>query len=233
MKKLIALLIIGCVIAGCIRKKTTHTVYLEPDGSGVWMVLEQDVRSDEKDPDERWDEEQAYLEAVRAGTHDVTEALCRLDTRSVETRLLRDERPYLVVTEATFESVDTLINSLFEQANAPIRAEIQDDGSRMRLRILCDLSALERCEEPESPDDDNDVFVSLVEETETYSLVLAEGIFSSARGFRIEEEGTRAVLIEQSEEEIDAIEETDEFGWTVVYSLSWTTGGQLLRAIAG
>ena len=83
-------------------------------------------------------------------------------------------------------------------------------------------------------EDEDDDFSSLVaDDAGDYSLVLSTGEFSSARGFDIKDDGTRAILLEQTEEQLRAFEEVDEFGWTVIYSLSWTTGGQLLKAIAG
>ncbi len=64
--------------------------------------------------------------------------------------------------------------------------------------------------------------LALVDDAEDYRLVLTDGEFTDARGLGVEERGTVAILLEQSDEEIEAIEEVDEYGRTVVYSLTWT-----------
>jgi len=224
MKRTFVVLGVGLLATACVRKQTTHTMYLEPDGSGVWMTLEKDVRSDDRDPARRQADEEEFLAPVRTGAHNVAQAMSKLGASSVETRLVREVRPYLVATEGRFESIDGLIRSLFEQLAAPITADVQVVGDSTRLRILWDIEQLRRCEQESCPDGEDEDLMALILDTdaEDFSVLLSDGVFTAARGFRIEDDGTKAVLIEQSAEEIEAVEEMDEDGLVVAYSLTWT-----------
>ena len=211
------------LVGGCVRKETTHTLYLRPDGAVTWITLEKYIRSDEEDPQERRDEDEAFLAGVRSGEHKLTRALEMLGATSVEARILRDERPYMVMTEARFGSIDEVIQSFMDQAGAPINAELSREGDRVRLTISCDLAALAESTQQESSDDDRlEVLEVLLEDAENYRVVLTEGEFVDARGLTIEEEGTLAVLVEQDEDQIAEIEEVDDDGNVVIYSLTWT-----------
>lgn len=228
MKKTFAFLVVVVLAAGCVRKETTHTFYLNPDGTVTWMILEKDIRSDAPDLGKRNGEEEEFMEARRSEEHDIAKALAMLGADWVETRILRDERPYMVATEARFESIDRMIQSFFDQVGAPISTELRHDDDRVRLTISCDLDDLDEFEEAEEAEQREldeegiDVFMALIDDADAYALVLTDGKFVSARGFEIEDEGTVALLQEQSREDIEAIEETDDDGRTVVYSLTWT-----------
>ena len=231
MKRLLVAVAAAALAAGCeqedIRKDITHRFYLESDGAVTWMILEGDIRSVAKDPEERLQGERALLAARRSGEHDLVRAFEKLDATFVESRILREERPYLAVTEARFASVEDLIQSFMDRLGLAIYPELHWEDDHLCLMIMCDLDALEESEEVDQPeaveDDDIEVFLELIpERAEEYRVVLTDGEFVGARGFRIEEGGTVAVLLEQSEEDIEAIEEVDENGRPVVYSLSWT-----------
>jgi hypothetical protein len=222
MKKTRVYVVAAVLAAGCVRKETTHTFYLDPDGAVTWMVLEKDIRSDASDLAERAREEEEFMKARRSEEHDIAKSLVMLGADWVETRIVRDKRPYMVTSEARFESVDGMIQSFFDHVEAPIRAELCHDGGRVRLTISCDLDELEEAEHCESGGEQDDVFMALIGDVSAYSLILTDGKFVSARGFDLQEEGTVAVLQEQTREDIEAIEETDDDGRTVVYSLTWT-----------
>ena len=102
-----ALLVAVLESTGCLVKETTHRVYLSPSGTVAWMVLEESVRSDEDDLAKRRQEEQAWLDACIGDTNPVGEGLRRLGAERVSTRLLRTERPYIVLTDAHFARVDS------------------------------------------------------------------------------------------------------------------------------
>ena len=45
-KRTIPLLAAAFLLQGCLVKETTHTLYLEEDGTLTWTVLEHAIRSD-------------------------------------------------------------------------------------------------------------------------------------------------------------------------------------------
>ena len=59
MTRITILLLVAAATTGCLRKDTTHTLYLSPDGSVRWVVDEANVYSDEDDPGKRFQEEHA------------------------------------------------------------------------------------------------------------------------------------------------------------------------------
>lgn len=226
MNKTLSLSLFAVILAaGCVRKETSHTLYLDPNGAVTWMVLEKDIRSDAHDRRERDQKEEDFMAPRRSGEHGMAQALEQLDAEWVETRVLRDTRPYMVVTEARFDSLDRVIQSFFEQLGAPVYAELRADGDRTRLVILCNLEDWDEAEQSESEGEEDDVLVELMFDADEYRLVLTEGEFVDARGFELADEKTVAVLIDQSREEIEAIEEVDQNGCVVIYSLTWTVAG--------
>ena len=69
MKRTLVLLVICVLTAGCLLKRTTHTLYLETDGTVTWTVLEADVRSSEDKASARREEEKDFLDRVASGEH--------------------------------------------------------------------------------------------------------------------------------------------------------------------
>ncbi len=226
MKRMLLLFALPLIVAGCIKKETTHTVYLDPEGGATWTIVEQDIRSDEDSAKGREKEEREYMQAFRAGQHDGVVALDRLGAEWVDWRVLREERPYMVFVEGRFAAFDLAVQAFFDELSAPaaspVYADMQWEGECGRLVISCDFELLDRLENSEqgdSEDDDSEVFLSLVDGV--HRLVLTEGRFTGATGFEISDDGTAAKLLERSREEIEAAAETDEYGNLIVYSLSW------------
>ena len=62
MKRTLIIVTLAALATACIVKSTTHTLYLESDGSVTWCVLESDVHSDEDELATRVNEEQAFLD---------------------------------------------------------------------------------------------------------------------------------------------------------------------------
>ncbi len=220
------------LVTGCVRKETSHTLYLDPDGAVTWMVLEKDIRSDANNSGERDEEEEEFMAPRRSGEHDIAQALANLDADWVETRILRETRPYMVVTEARFESLDGPLQAFFDQMGAPVSAEIRTDGDCRRLVISCDLEDFDEAEQnvalrrSESDAEEDEVLMELIDDADKYRLVLTDGEFVEARGFELTDDDTVAALLEQTREEMEAIEEVDENGNVVVYSLTWTVDGE-------
>jgi hypothetical protein len=188
---------------------TTHTFYIEPDGSITWIVLEKDVRSTERDRDERSSEEENYVSSARLGDHPVAQALEFLDPFSLESHVLRRERPYTVFTTARFESIEVLARNLLEGVAVPGRAEV-----RTKDGLYTFVLTLPREVEGEDDTDEESPLLALVEDLENYRIVLTNGRFVDAVGFELDSDGTMAVPVE-----------IDDYGTgaDLVYSLTWTT----------
>jgi hypothetical protein len=170
-------------------KDTTHRLYLSPDGSVEWTVLERDVRSSGGAAAERWHEEQAYLDGVRTGSHPVQEAFRQLIPDELSIQLLRPHRPYASLVQARFQRADVLIAKLFQELQIPGSAALRQRGDETTLAVSVDLSRLSEADtDVESP------VAALVEDFDRYRIVLTGGSFVSAEGFAIVDEGTAAEL---------------------------------------
>jgi hypothetical protein len=186
-RRLLVVLIIAPVVAGCLVKDTTHRLYLSPDGAVEWTVLERDVRSSDSAPSERWREEQAYLDSLHAATHPVQEAFRQLSPSESSARLLRAERPYAMLANARFPRADVLVARLLEELGIPGSASLRQRGDEMTLAVAVDLSGLDDHDaEVQSP------VVALAEDIARYRIVLTDGSFVSSEGFAIVDEGTAA-----------------------------------------
>lgn len=173
--------------AGCLVKDTTHRIYLSPSGAVAWTVLEEGVRSVEKDLTRRSNEERAWLDQINMDTHAVADGLRRLGSDDVSTRLLRLERPYMALTDARFARVDWVISRLFEELGLRGEATFEADGSGATLSVSLDLSSLDDPgPDPESP------VAALLEDLDRYRFTLTDGRFVAASGFDIVEDGTVA-----------------------------------------
>jgi hypothetical protein len=168
--------------SGCLRQEVTHTIYLGPAGV-VWSAIERDIRSDERQPADRFREEHDFVLAAGAGAHPIAKALQRLGGRSVATTWLRRDRPYSIVTEARFADARVLVQAILRDAQAQGDVTLMADGCQTKLAIRVDLASA-----PESRGDDE-----LLTDLAAYRFVLSEGRFISADGFLIENDGAVAV----------------------------------------
>lgn len=208
MKAMLMLVGSGLLATGCLVDETTHGLYLQPDGGVSWTVRQQDVRSDSKE--RRTEEEERFLANVRAERHAVALAFDLLAAQRVETLLVRDTRPYTVVTRARFARIDRVLQNLLDGLCVHADVELQREGDEFRLSV--DYS-------PDVPDDcDSDqeeILGALVEEPEQFRFVLTEGRFVEAEGFEIAKDGLLAKGLSPSEEEVENDPETRS------YSLTW------------
>lgn len=210
MRKILGIMVLAAAAAGCLQKETTHTLYLSPDGKVTWMAVEADVHSDETDPARRLAEEQKYLVEAAGDIHAVGRGLAALDPITVNTRIVRRDRPFFVITEARYDSIEFLakrmLNSLPAKGNVSMTS-----GERMTLTIRVDVrSTLEGGQERESPLD------GLMEDLDRYQIVLTDGRFEWARGFKLDDDRRRARPVEMTMEEIT------ENGGILELSLTWT-----------
>lgn len=197
-KTLIAVASILC-LTGCVEREIQCTLHLDPRGSATWAVLEHDVHFG-GDPEEQRQAEQEYLVDARAGSHDVAEALWEVGAYEVETTIVRGEVPFLVYTEAHFDSIAALLEFLLEENHAP--------GSRVELVHGVETTSLV-LEYPlrdggEPLFDDGAPFER---------IVLTQGEFVHWQGFEVED---GRVAVATSADDLAS----DEHGW-VRRSLTW------------
>lgn len=211
-KRIFAVLPLAAALAtaGCLQKETSHTLYLSPDGAVAWVAMENDVYSDEQQPAARHAEEQAYLASATAGAHDVGMGLAALAPVSQRTQVLRPTRPFAVRTEAQFIRIDTLFERMLYELRVPGDATLTRIDGTTTLSIRIDSgAAMDDQGDRESP------ITALAEDLAAYHIVLTDGRFFAARGFTLNEDKTRAVPAEVSEEDIAAN------GGVIELSLTW------------
>ena len=209
MKKTTVALVAAAMLltAACIDQNTRHIFYLDADGAVTWTVVQEEIRSDAEDKLDRIREEREFLQAVDRDEHDVARAFGRLGASWVDTQLVRAERPYVVVTEARFESVARALEEFLLRVGLEAEAHLEAEGDRMRLTF-----SYRELEGQAEGSGDDEVVESLISDHETYRFVLTEGKFIDAKGFRLEARDTAAVLVE--------VDEND--GGQAVHSLTWS-----------
>ena len=188
--------------AGCLQMQKGHTLYVAANGTVSWTVVEADVRSDDGDPAKAAGEEHDYITRARAGNHSVANAFARLQALNVTTQIVRDRRPFTVVTTAHFPSLQVLGQRLIDAMGLDASSVLTDDGtqSRWTLTIRSDEAA-------ESTSGD---LTTLVDEP--WHVVLESGRFVDAQNVRIAHE-QRAILNQDCED--------PKPGTPLVWSLSW------------
>lgn len=212
MKRTIALatLLAAALSAGCLRKETTHVLYLSPEGSVRWSTSELDVYSDDEDPGKRFAEEQAYIGPALLGGHAVAQALKALGPDSlVDTQVLRDERPFHVVTQARFTAADSLLQRMLDALGVKGSATLSLDDEYASLKVTLDFTR--EVEEKTTP-----VRV-LAEEADHLRIVLTQGRFGPSRGFDISD-GVSAMI---SNEWIAAADAAQKDGRAIDLELRW------------
>lgn len=124
---------------GCLEKDATSTIYLHPDGSLDWVVIEQNVRSNESDAGKRHAEELRYLDDAVNERLPVTEAFRAVGGLDVRTRVLRDRRPYATMTDARFESLSRLFDTQLAGCGVPYGITQTVEGDVTTWRLWADI----------------------------------------------------------------------------------------------
>jgi hypothetical protein len=192
MGKTPALFVAGCLgllAVGCLDSEIRHDIYLDPDGSAVWSVLQTDVVSNEKDPAERDREEREFRKRLLGDDPPVAEALRVLGGWKVETIVLRDERPFAVAAKARFPRVDRMLEEYFDRVHpeSGVRADLERDEGRTTLRIEITGEGEEAAT--------LDPAAALEVGDGNLRIHLTRGRFVAAEGFVLEAEGTRAIPV--------------------------------------
>ena len=208
MKAMLMLVGAGLLATGCLVDETTHGFYLHPDGGVTWTVRQEDVRSNSEE--RRTEEEETFLANVRVERHAVALAFDLLAARRVETLILRDARPYTVVTRARFARIDRVLQNLLDGLCVRADVELRREGDEVQLTVDYSPDVVDDCES-----DQEEILSALVEEPEHFRFVLSEGRFVEAEGFEIARDGLLARGLRPSEEEVE-----NHHG-TLSYSLTW------------
>lgn len=204
----------ACLTSACLKKETTQTVYIAADGSIQWTVDEANVYSDETDIGKRLAEEEAYIGAALTGVHRVALGLQALKPDSlVGTTVLRDERPFHVITEARFAAIDSAFQRLFDETGFKAIVTQRRDDARSTLRMHFDFT--KETQEKES------AAVALLEEIGSLRFVLADGRFVGGGGFDITDRTNAAAI---SPEWMAAAEKAMEAHGTIDLVLTWESG---------
>ena len=172
--------------SGCLRKETTHTLYLSPAGEVHWQIDESGVRSDEAEDVKRWEEEQAYILPALGGAHPAARGLQTLaPVGVVETTIVREASPFHVITAARFSRIDRALGRLFTACgiDASVTLSNEDDVTRVRMRFDF-RKAIETTDTPA---------LALLEDLGDFRFVLTQGRFIAGGGFDVPDR-TRAVL---------------------------------------
>ena len=201
----------AALAAGCLQREATHTLYLTPEGGVGWVAVEANVYSDEADPGKRASEEQAFIGPALLGAHRVALGLHALEPASlVRTTVVRDDRPFHVITEARFARVDAMLERLLVESGLPARVTLTPEEGRTTLRIRFDFSRafVER----------DTAASALLEDFDHFVFVVPEGSFIAGGGFEVPDR-TRARL---TKEAFDAIDKAMTGRRAIELTLTWS-----------
>jgi hypothetical protein len=177
LKRLTISVAIGSLVllGGCIQKETSHTLYVSPDGAVSWVVSEVNVRSDQTETGQRLAEEEGYIGPALLGSHGVARGLTALGSiGNVRTTVIRDRRPFHVVTQADFPAIDALLSRLFREMGVRSTAAMLRAAERTTVRVRLDFA---------NPLAEKETAVSeLFDQIEHLRFVLTEGRFNPAAG---------------------------------------------------
>jgi hypothetical protein len=204
---------LGAVVmtAGCLQKETAQVIYLGPDGAASWIVSEVNVRSDEQASGGRTLEEQGYIGSVLIGSHGVARALAALGPQEpVRTTVLREQRPFHVITEAHYPAIDRPLARLFTGLGIKTSATLAHTGYRRTLRVRLDFAT--PAPQPETG------LSELSDALESVRFVLTEGRFEAAEGFDVAD-GTSATL---SRDWLERADKASEAETAIEFVLTWT-----------
>jgi hypothetical protein len=210
-RAMVALSVLVLVCAGCLVEETTHTLYLEADGSVVWSVSQALVRSSSERRAEREEEETKYLAEAYASQLGVAAGLRELGATGVTTQVTRTRRPFSATTEGRFASLEGLLRSLTARLDVESRLDFATEGAVTRLRL--EVQPTPEDEREAKGEKDGDHPSDALFTGGRCRLVLARGRFLESHGFELSGDGTVATPVDLR----------PEAGRPVVYELAWTT----------
>ena len=208
--KLILALAALAFLTACIISNTRHTLYLDPDGSVEWVVLQTDIRASTDDPAKREREEAEFLEAARRMDHPVAAGLRELGAGDVDSRILRERRPYTIETTARFPAVAEMFEEFFGALDLENETSFTREAGHRTLTLR--LFGIDQDGEIELEDEDDPILGLLDSDL---NLVLTRGSIVDATGFVTTDYDDTVVLSWEALEDL-----VDEDG-TVTLSLTW------------
>lgn len=215
-KRLLMLAVLVATTTGCFEIQGKHTLYLTPDGTLTWTVLEEEIRLNDATGEEEALTADEFLDLVAANRHDAAITLAALHPSSLNNRILREEPPQAIVTEAHFPGIDRVYQNFFDLLEIPASAELRIEEERTRMEATFWVWS-EEPEEPEEGDElrqvNGEILLALLCECR---IVLTEGRFVEAVNFEIVEGGRVAIPID-----FDTTE-AEENNTPIVLSLTWT-----------
>lgn len=194
--------------AACLVGERSHTLYLDPDGSFTWTAVERHIRSDAENAADRDREEAEFLAQARASEQPIARGLRKLEPTALKTDVVRDTRPFAVVSEARYASIEAAFQRVLDGLALPGRAEIARKDGVVRLTVTIEPANFD----PESAESDDDV-VALVGDFENTRIILTRGRFLEATGFKLTDDGAAATPLEQEMNETTLA--------PLVYTLAW------------
>ena len=207
----------------CLEIQGTHTLYLAPDGTVVWTVLEEGIRFDAATEESRRQQEKDFLRKVSSNEHQAAVSLEALYPGSLNSRVLREETPLAILTEAHFPGIDRVYQNLFSLYGVVSVVQLRIEEERARLEIVFwvddDEEEDEEIERDEAEYEEirelaDEILLALLVECR---IVLTEGKFIEAKGFEIVDGGRTAKPLS-----LDT-DEAEENNTPMTLSLTWTT----------
>jgi hypothetical protein len=207
---------VALLAAACLQKDTTSTIYLRSDGSFTWVILEQNVRSDERDDAARLAEEASYVDGVSRGDSDMINSLFALGAKDVHVRWLRSARPYAVMVDARFDNIAGVFDRALATCGLPYESAITETEEVTTWRLRIDVGPEGSRLDQGGGEDCGDGLNDLTDALDELRIVLEAGSFTAWTGFTITSSDTASVdekAVEKSVRSIGVVE----------LSLSWTT----------
>ncbi len=202
------------VTAACLQKDTASTIYLRSDGSFTWVILEQNVRSDERDDAARLAEEASYVDGVSRGDSDMINSLLVLGAKDVHVRWLRSARPYAVMIDARFDNLAGVFDRLLAPCEVPYESAITETEEVTTWRLRIDVGPEGSRLDQGGGEDCGDGLNGLTDALDELRIVLEAGSFTAWTGFTIT--GTDTAAVDEK-----AVEESVRSTGVVELSLSW------------
>jgi hypothetical protein len=216
MKRItLALMIAAALIASaCLVKDTTSTMYLRQDGSFDWVILEQNVRSDERPEASRLAEEARYVDGVSRGDTDIVNGLLALGAEDVQVQWLRSRRPYAVMVDAQFDSLAKVLDRALAPCGILYESRMTESEGVVTWTLRADVGLDGERLETADADDCGRELGGLIDAFEDLRIILESESFTAATGFTLS--GSDTAVINEA-----GIEESARKTGIVELSLSW------------
>ena len=216
MKRIAHLLVLTATVAtaGCLQKDTTSTMYLRKDGSFDWVILEQNVRSDESTEASRLSEEARYVDGVSRGDTGLVEGFLALGAGDVHVQWLRSRRPYAVMVDARFDSLAKVFDRVLALCEVPHESFVTESNGVATWTLRADVGLDGERVESEGGEDCGNGLDGLDDAFEHLRIVLESGTFTAARGFALD--GANTAKLDE-----EAVQKAVETTGLIELSLSW------------